>query len=470
MSGSWTHRTNRGRVLFLMIALLLLAQPARALLAQDAPETIRQVQQALIARGFMEGEADGIYGKDTQSALDRLKVFADYMGKKLDGAALERALVAGEIPCSAVELSQGELSPEVQRLQRRLRTLGYLRAKADGQYGKSTVRAVRVFQNDAALEQTGAASLATQDALYAAACPKAQYPILGMGDKGSAVLALQERLWSQGFFAGELDGQYGEGTRQGVKALETYLMSSGHFDAWDARILQSDLTGVADPLLQKTLFSQDFPQIVAPLTEGGAPQDVYRLQRRLIALGYLSQVPDGGYGKKTAEAVAAFQKRAKLKKSGVANANTLEKLFKANAPEALKPFKLVVDVAKQEVYVYARTGPDAYDKLAYTMACATGPDVVPGSYRLNTGPAKEWLERPAWGGWVRAVYRIEGGLAIYSIPHDAKDGSPLNAYLDQLGKPIKAGGIMVNVENAKLIFEKCPARTPIEITSSHWEE
>ncbi|MEG0146553.1 MAG: hypothetical protein RR739_10865, partial [Clostridia bacterium] len=135
MSGSWTHRTNSGRVLAWMIALLLLAQPARALLAQDAPETIRQVQQALIVRGFMEGEADGIYGKDTQFALERLKVLADYMNLSLEGAALEKALVAGEIPCSVVELSQGELNQEVQRLQRRLRTLGYLRAKADGQYG-----------------------------------------------------------------------------------------------------------------------------------------------------------------------------------------------------------------------------------------------------------------------------------------------------------------------------------------------
>lgn len=58
---------------------------------------------------------------------------------------------------------------------------------------------------------------------------------------------------------------------------------------------------------------------------------VRKVQKRLIALGYLSGSADGSYGNQTANAVKSFQKRNGLSVTGSVNAKTLSKLNSKDA-------------------------------------------------------------------------------------------------------------------------------------------
>lgn len=74
----------------------------------------------------------------------------------------------------------------------------------------------------------------------------------------------------------------------------------------------------------------------APLMrEGSEGEDVLRVQRRLIELGYLDTSDDDGiFGKGTGLAVQAFQQQANLDVDGIAGQQTTQALFAENAPTA----------------------------------------------------------------------------------------------------------------------------------------
>ena len=63
-------------------------------------------------------------------------------------------------------LSKGSNGDAVKAVQQKLIDLGYLDGKADGDYGNKTLNAVKAFQADAGLEQTGVADSDTQAALF----------------------------------------------------------------------------------------------------------------------------------------------------------------------------------------------------------------------------------------------------------------------------------------------------------------
>lgn len=67
------------------------------------------------------------------------------------------------------------------------------------------------------------------------------------------------------------------------------------------------------------------------LKEGDYGDDVYKMQERLTALGYLETEYDGSYGQYTVQAVKDFQKAHKLTESGNADADTLTRLYSADA-------------------------------------------------------------------------------------------------------------------------------------------
>ena len=444
--------------LAVLLAGLLLALPCLAFAPGDSGEAVTRLQGALYALGYLEQPPDGHYGQQTQKAAQRLLSYAQSQGLDVGEEGLAAAWESGLLRPIAGPVKEGDVSEAVLLVQRRLRALGYLAEAADGRFGANTRRALTVFQADNGLPLTGELEQQTSAALFSAQAQGAQYPILAKGMQNERVLELQQRLWQLGFFSGDLDGQYGSQTVLGVKALQTYIQSSGRFD-WPGALLGMDLNGVADPLVLAALYG-DFP-LPQAMAEGDSGQDVYRLQRRLSALGYLDQDADGGYGTNTQAAVKAFQERAQLKANGKANQQTVELLFSSEAPEALKPYKLVVDISEQKLYVY-RWQQGGYNKLTSTMACSTGPEVEAGSYQGLTRPDQKWRQVEGLG-WVAYSFRLEGSLYIHSVPYDGKEGQVNTALLSALGSPSQQGGILVSLENARLIWEKCPARTPVEI-------
>ncbi len=70
-------------------------------------------------------------------------------------------------------LENGSKGQDVQKLQERLKSLGYLDGSADGVYGNGTAGAVSAFQSAVGLDANGIADEGTQTALFADDAPRA---------------------------------------------------------------------------------------------------------------------------------------------------------------------------------------------------------------------------------------------------------------------------------------------------------
>lgn len=96
------------------------------------------------------------------------------------------------------------------------------------------------------------------------------------------------------------------------------------------------------------------------LQKGDKGEAVVRLQQRFIELSYLSGSADGDYGNKTKTAVELFQREAGLTVTGIADAETQEKLFAEDAPQATVYLELDFNAISRD--------PDTYDGKNYTFS------------------------------------------------------------------------------------------------------
>ena len=73
------------------------------------------------------------------------------------------------------------------------------------------------------------------------------------------------------------------------------------------------------------------------LSYGSRGNDVIRLQKKLIELGYLEGEADGIYGRDTQDAVSAFQYMHALKRDGIAGIRTLRVLYESETLSTMPP-------------------------------------------------------------------------------------------------------------------------------------
>ena len=237
-------------------------------------------------------------------------------------------------------LRKGSTGAAVVALQQKLIILGYLTGYADGVFGNDTVSAVKAFQRDAGLAADGTAGTSTLAALTiatatptpkptATATPAPTYTrTLKKGDKGDAVMALQEKLIALGYLSGKADGIFGSDTRDAIKAFQR---NEGMDD--DGVAGPSTLAALNAVVIAPSDPSQ--PENSAPITgtllkKGSRGDDVKALQQKLIALGYLTGTADGYYGDQTVSAVKTFQLDKDLTVDGVAGTSTLAALNAAS--------------------------------------------------------------------------------------------------------------------------------------------
>lgn len=147
-----------------------------------APPALMQVQDRLRQLGAYTGRVDGVWGPDSQQALER---FQQSRGLQVTGqlnqataATLELdpvallaarggppALGAGADAAPLAAMS-GPLSPgAVRNIQMRLRALGFYRGGVDGMWGAGTQQAMERFQQGRGLQVTGQVNPATAQAL-----------------------------------------------------------------------------------------------------------------------------------------------------------------------------------------------------------------------------------------------------------------------------------------------------------------
>ena len=220
---------------------------------------------------------------------------------------------------SATRLEKGSTGSAVKDLQTKLKKLGYYDAYVDGDYGDTTVAAVKAFQKKYNLTADGIAgkeTLKKLDSAYENVNSAKDDDSLRMGDSGSAVKDLQTKLKKLGYYDGTVDSTFGSGTYAAVKAFQKKYN------------LTAD--GVAGSETLKKLDSAyknaDSDKDDGSLRKGATGSAVKDLQTKLKKLGFYNASIDGDYGDTTVAAVKAFQKKYNLTADGVAGSETLKKL------------------------------------------------------------------------------------------------------------------------------------------------
>lgn len=218
---------------------------------------VTEMQERLRYLGYMADPADGIYGPYTRAAV---KLFQEENGLYVNGVADRETLVKlydyVAPKCSSYfEMNYGDSGWRVKQLNKRLKDLYYMEGSAGSSYNSDTKAAVKKFQRQAGLTQTGVASAYMQQKLFAYDAPEySGYITLRRGDENGRVAELQTRLRRLGYFSGKSTGYFGKVTYNAVKDFQ--------------KVAGLEVTGVATVKTQELLFSKNAPEkpVIAEIT------------------------------------------------------------------------------------------------------------------------------------------------------------------------------------------------------------
>ncbi len=185
---------------------------------------VKKLQEALKNRGYYSGKIDSTFGSGVYAAV---KAFQKDNGLKVDGVAgpATQILLYGSSASSAdtsTSLKKGSSGTAVRNLQYVLYELGYYDGKINGVYGDTTADAVRAFQiNNNLTPVDGVAGSKTLKVLYSgsalgATSTSGKFDTLSKGDKGTAVVELQETLYKLGYLS-DVTGSFDDATVEAVK-------------------------------------------------------------------------------------------------------------------------------------------------------------------------------------------------------------------------------------------------------------
>jgi peptidoglycan hydrolase-like protein with peptidoglycan-binding domain len=286
------------------------------------------------------------------------------------------------IASSALALQKGDRGPSVRNLQEDLKRAGFYQAPVTQVYDAKTEDAVKRFQKAASVGVDGIAGPATLQKLEGwraavtvntsraattekpvakispnnttkpstsvATNTKRRNPnLLGKGDEGEAVKALQERLRVAGFYYGNSTGIYGPITEEAVKRFQ--------------RAYGLDVDGIVGTQTLTKLppmgvgFGEEAPKSMTIAARrqnkeflglGDRGEPVRILQAQLIKAGYLQGQPNGYFGPYTADAVKRFQDSNYLAASGIAGPTTRGKLYR-NVNDAEKAEFNVLEIQRR---------------------------------------------------------------------------------------------------------------------------
>ena len=320
-----------------LLALLALALPAPAWGEGVEPDVdMLEVDHKLYELGYRDSACNGELDDVTINALRNFQAVngLEVTGEPdmqtvsllLSGEAIsEQAYLTGLAQARSEQpsLADGSYGPDVERLQKALKELGYFGGSCDGAYGEATAAAVYRFQLANGLMQTGVADSALFVRLYDGA-PLDWNAFLeescaAAGESGVHVHRIQQWLKTKGYFRGECTGRYGETTQQAVKRFQAAnkLESSGDADYATCEALFTDVAAMCGA--------------ESALRRGDAGDAVAMLCARLVELGY----PAGeGYSMRTELGVMQFQLASGLAVTGIADAVTQAALYSEGAARA----------------------------------------------------------------------------------------------------------------------------------------
>lgn len=268
---------------------------------------------------------------------------------------------ADELP-STVTTFVDEASAEadsafVSHLQEELNHLGYHSGHVDGVWGAETADALKAFQADRGLDETGHYDARTAAALQEAA-----------GDADAfTVEALQQKLGDLGYYDGLVDGDYGEGTEEAVRAFQsdnglektgsmthetvTTLVERHDVEVEQQHIAAAKANGIGGV---EHLPDGSTPASNDWLKQGSSGQSVVDLKGRLAALGYRPGEAGDRFDAATTSATLAFQEAEGLERDGIVGPEVEQHLGdpQAAGPKSADPGPRVeVDLDRQVMFI-----------------------------------------------------------------------------------------------------------------------
>lgn len=134
-------------------ALLARLEGAGTTAPVDDAATVRAVQEELITRGYLRGEADGRMGARTSAAIREFEQDAGLAVTGTASPALLTSLRASDLTWA--DANRGQIVAEIEE---ELRLKGYRVGPVDGQLDPRSEAAIRAFQQDAGLTVDGRAT------------------------------------------------------------------------------------------------------------------------------------------------------------------------------------------------------------------------------------------------------------------------------------------------------------------------
>lgn len=357
-------------------------------------DAVANVQAALKRLGYFEGKTDGDFGEYTENAVKRFQAQNGLTADGIVGQATLNKLSSSSAatyrptgsptpkitpkPTQRVTatpktentyLSNGNSGAKVTQMQTRLIELGYLEGSASGKFCDITELAVMAFQSRSSLYNDGIAGPSTLDKLYSTAARKASTAVgvigvsLKNGDDNDAVRLLQAKLKAYGFYSGTVDGDFGDGTEDAVKAfqrangltadgkagsatLNKLFAGSVNTSSSSVATRKPTATPTKKPSQNATKKPAATPTPNAyvrvterpdgeyfTLEQGMMGEPVKKLQRALKNAGYYNGTIDGYYGEDTVKAVKKYQAAKGLKQDGKAGPATLRYLYEGDYPD-----------------------------------------------------------------------------------------------------------------------------------------
>ena len=293
---------------------------------------VRMYQEKLVAAGVLS-EADGVYGRTTSEAV------LEYQARH----GIPTSGIIDEETRDFLDKKRvyEDSSVLVEKAQTRLVVLGYMDDGMDGIFGTKTEVALKKFQKDEKLPETGRFDDTVLNRLYEKAAAKVaenapeetaepteteetetEATVSETGEPKEAVRTektvaetdaakvrkCQEKLIGMGYLKDKADGILGLNT---AAALQEYQRDQGLPE-----------TGILDEETQESLNREEREEY----KRGDRGDGVKRYQRRLSKAGYLTEDADGVFGEATEKAVKDFQKDNDITVTGRIDAKTQKSL------------------------------------------------------------------------------------------------------------------------------------------------
>ncbi|MDY6805605.1 MAG: peptidoglycan-binding protein [Cyanobacteriota bacterium] len=314
----------------------------------DRSFAVAAVQQLLQNQGYFQTTPTGFYGPITEDAVRRFQGDRRITANGLVGPTTLSYLLGlvpttqfsttqfpttqfpttpspiPPLPASNAILSFGDFSPEVGRVQQRLKDLGYYFGFVNNFFDANTQQAVIRFQQERNITPTGRVGPTTSAFLFSSPGPSPLPPSPGAlpvglapGARGLPVRVLQGFLNRLGYGAGSVDGVFGSTTQLAVTRLQQDLgvIPTGAIGEDTLFALRNYLNLTQLGSTQNYLgvssvgSTQNYPRVAQQgyRVSGTFANDrsrILQLQRRLNLQGLYSGPFDGIYNSQMQQAIA----------------------------------------------------------------------------------------------------------------------------------------------------------------------